>query len=443
MLRVSGPRALEICESVFLPASGKKLSQLPARTAVWGAIMERDIKGEARSIDDGIATVFRAPASFTGEDTVELCCHGGVLLTETVLCAVLAAGARGAEAGEFTRRAFLNGKLGLSSAEALGNLLEAQTRAQLTLAHAGMRGKVEAACRAIYERLRAVLASIYVKIDYPDEDLAEMSDGEILAAFDACILDIERLVATYRAGHAVAEGIPTVICGRPNVGKSSLYNRIVGHEAAIVTEIEGTTRDVLSETASLGGVTLRLYDTAGLHETSDPVERIGVARAKEAMQSAELMLAVFDVGQAPTEEDLALLETLANGTVPVIGVLNKADAGETYAAFYRERLAHTVSLSAKSGEGMEALARMTADLFLDGALDLGNDAILANARQKGAAEAALAALRRAKEGLEMGLPADLYCADAECAMESLAALDGRAVSEDIVAEIFSHFCVGK
>ncbi len=443
LLRVSGAEALKIASRVFRPRNGKDLRDIGPRTAVYGEILAPDASGEWLSVDDGIATFFSAPASFTGEDTVEICCHGGVLLTETVLTALLAAGARAADAGEFTRRAFLNGKLGLSAAEALGNMLEAGTREQLTLAHSGLRGKVEARCAQIYDALRRVLASVYVKIDYPDEDLADMSREEIADLLSECEQELLQLAKTYHTGHAIAEGIPTVICGRPNVGKSSLYNRIVGKDAAIVTEIAGTTRDVLTESAALGRVTLRLFDTAGLHETEDPVERIGIDRARQAMENAELILAVFDASRAPDTQDLALVEALSRENVTVVAVLNKLDRGSEAGDFYRAQFAHCVSLSAQSGEGVEALTDTVERLFTDGALDSRRDAVLTNARQHAAVLAAREAVLRACEVLREGYPIDLCCTDAEDAMRALGEVDGRAVSEDIVSEIFSHFCVGK
>ena len=443
LLRISGPDAVSICEKMFFPKSGKKLSEYQPRTAIFGSIYAPDDRGEWGEIDNGLATVFRAPASFTGEDTVEICCHGGILLTQTVLTACLAAGARAAEAGEFTRRAFLNGKMGLSAAEALGNLLEAQTREQLKLAHAGTDGRVERKCREIYNALCAVLSSVYAKIDYPDEDLAEMSREEMQSALEDGIVRVEKLLDTYRTGHAIAEGISTVICGKPNVGKSSLYNCIVGRDAAIVTDVEGTTRDVLCETASLGRVTLRLFDTAGLHETEDVVEKIGIDRAKKALEEAELILAVFDGSVAPDEEDKALAESLSNSNATVIAVINKSDLGITEPNFYANHFSRTVTLSAKEGKGTEVLSTLVESCFTNGELDTKNDTVLTNARQKGAALSALEALKRAHDGLAYGLPVELCCSDCEAAMQAIAELDGRAVSEDIVSHIFSHFCVGK
>ena len=443
VIRVSGPDAIGIAERMFRPFSGKRLTEYESRKAIYGEILAPETQGEWLPIDDGLATVFRAPASFTGEDTVEIACHGGMLLTETVLAAVLSAGARAADAGEFTKRAFLNGKLGLSAAEALGNILEAGTREQLTLAHHGMRGAVEQACEEIYSSLRRTLASIYVKIDYPDEDLADMSREEIEEAFATCERKLLALAETYRTGHAIAEGVATVICGRPNVGKSSLYNRILGRNAAIVTSVEGTTRDVLTETTALGRVTLRLFDTAGLHDTADPVERIGIERAGDALRNAELVLAVFDGSVPPTEEDKRIARQLSSVAAPMIAVLNKADLGKRDNPFYAEHFAHVIRLSAEHGEGMDHLTALVEQLFVDGELDSRQDAVLTNARQHAAALSSLEAVRRALGALRAGMPIDMCCTDAEAAMEALYELDGRAVSEDVVAEIFSHFCVGK
>lgn len=445
LLRVSGSEAVQIAGRVFKPKNGKQLSEIPARTAVYGTIYIKEANGKLTPVDDALATVFRAPASFTGEDTVEICCHGGVLLTETVLTALLAAGASPAGAGEFTKRAFLNGKIGLSSAEALADLLEAQNRQQLLLAHSGMGGKTEEKSAEIYAELRRILASVYVVIDYPDEDLADMSREEMIAGFSKCLAKLKALAETYRTGHAVAEGIATVICGRPNVGKSSVYNALVGRDAAIVTDIEGTTRDLLTETASLGTVTLRLTDTAGLRETANVVEKIGVERAKKAMETAELILAVLDANAAITNEDRAILEEAKGVGKPVVILLNKTDLGVCAAtlAECKSSCQNVVLLSAKTGEGFKELSEIVEQLFTDDSLSLENDAILTNARQQAAVLRAIEDVERAEKALADGLPIDLCCNDAEAAMASLAELDGRAVSEDLVSEIFSHFCVGK
>ena len=277
-----------------------------------------------------------------------------------------------------------------------------------------------------------------------DKEKWDLSREEILDGLAACARDVRQLADTYRTGHAVAEGIRTVICGRPNVGKSSLYNRIVGRDAAIVTEVEGTTRDVLVETAHLGRVTLRLCDTAGLHQTEDRVEQIGIQRAKDELEQAELVLAVFDLSQTPNAEDLELCETVKGLDSTVIAVLNKEDRGESSnARWFEEQFANVVRISAREGMGMEDLAALVERLFIDGALDFRSDAVLSNARQHAAALKSLRLLETAVEALQAGYPVDVCCSDAEAAMEALAELDGRAVSEDLVSEIFSHFCVGK
>ena len=446
LLRVSGDAAIAVCEKVFCAKSGMPLCEAPSRRAVYGTILAPDDSGVFLPIDDGIATVFRAPASFTGEDTVELCCHGGILLTEKVLSALFAAGARPALAGEFTRRAFLNGKLGLSAAEALGLMLDAKTEAQLTLAHTGMGGKLEETVERIYASLRRLLATVYAKIDYPDEDLADLNDDAFLAELENAQKELDALLSTYHTGRSIAEGIATVICGKPNAGKSSLYNKLVGRDAAIVTEIEGTTRDVLSEVVPCGKVTLRLYDTAGLRESVDPVERIGIDRAKAALDGAELILALFDGSRKPDEEDKALIKTLLPRQNAVIALVTKCDLwkGENEVfALCKANFDRVLAISTASGEGLAELEKLVEAAFVDESIDLRTDPVLSNARQYAAALGAKEALARAKEALLAGQATELVCSDVELAMESLSELDGREVSEDIVSEIFSHFCVGK
>ena len=451
VLRVSGSQAIEIASRVFVPKSGKALGECAVRSAIYGTILAPE--GDAwLPVDDGLATVFASPASYTGEDTVEIHCHGGILLTQTVLSALLTAGARMAEPGEFTRRAFLNGKIGLGAAEAVGSLLEAQNRGQMTLALGGLHGKLETRSRACYEQMRTVLTSVLACIDFPDEDLAEMSRDEIIEALTGVQGELTALGKTYRTGHAIAEGIPTVICGRTNVGKSSLYNRLLGREAAIVTDIEGTTRDILSETTTLGQVTLRLFDTAGLRTTDDQVERIGIDRARRAMDEAELILALFDLTRPLTDDEHALLDELAARDVPrgtVIALLNKFDAvgdsriSSEVCAAVTAKIAHSMTISAKSGAGMEALAELVDTLFVDGSISLRDDAVVANVRQMATVTRASESLSCALDALQAGLPMDLCCVDLTASMSALSELDGREIGEDVVSEIFSHFCVGK
>ena len=347
-----------------------------------------------------------------------------------------------AEAGEFTARAVMHGKMGLSAAESLGALLEAGTKGQLALARGGMSGRLADAARDIYSTLTAILSDVYAKIDFPDEDLASMSSAELRAALTAVLARVQALADTWHTGRAVSEGVETVICGPVNAGKSTLYNALVGHDAAIVTDIAGTTRDTLTETVSLGDVTLRLSDTAGLRDTDDVVERIGVERADAAIESAELVLAVLDA-TLPRDADVqAFLARLAGVKGTVILVLNKQDKSAVGEGAYADCGFRTVCVSAKTGE-ISALSALLAEIYRTGELNLSEDAVVASARQHAALVRAGEALADAVAALDAGIPLDAACVSAELAASAVGEVDGRAVGEDIVADIFSRFCVGK
>ncbi len=436
VLRLSGAEVLSVLQRVFRPFKGN--GEYRPRYATYGEILAAD----GGVMDEGLVTYFPAPHSFTGEDVAEISCHGGALLTEQVLCRVLEAGARPAEAGEFTRRAVMNGKMKLSSAEALGALLEAKTAGQLSLARGGMAGKLSAALESAFSRLSLLLADVYAKIDFPDEDLNSMSRAELTDALVALRGELSALLRTYRAGHAVAEGIATVICGPVNAGKSTLYNALVGREAAIVTDIAGTTRDVLCETVGLGNVTLRLFDTAGLRDTADTVEGIGVARARAAMEEAELILCVLNASAPADDEVRSLLAEMKQKNTPVVVVLNQCDRGDAFPTALLEGLEHVVRVSAANGEIGE-LRALIEGLYLSDRLDLRTDAIVANARQHAALSRAVEALCASIEALALDVPLDAACVDAELAMQALGEVDGRAVDEQILSDIFANFCVGK
>ncbi len=446
MIRISGPEAIEVGERIFRPKSGRAVADTESRYAVYGDILSPAEDGYMRVCDDGLLTVFRAPGSFTGEDTVEICCHGGALVTEYVLRAALCSGARQAEAGEFTRRAFINGRLTLSRAESLGLLLEAKTDAQLWLSRGGMTGRISEAVGALTDGLYALIADIYARLDFPEEDLGSISEEEIIERARALSNELSALIATYRTGRAVASGISTVICGRTNAGKSSLYNALLGREAAIVTDIEGTTRDTLSETASLGGVTLKLFDTAGIRKNaSDAVEQIGIGRALEHISDAELILFLIDGSRPVSEDDLLLADEVTNASGEVIALLGKSDLGEPDASSLElfSSFELGVTVSTVSGEGLSELSRLISELYIDGSLSLGRDAVVTNARQFAALSAAHSAICSAIDALEGGFPPDLCGVELERAISALCEIDGRAVAEDVVAGIFSKFCVGK
>lgn len=440
LIRISGSDALSVAEKIFLPAGQTPLGMRPHGQMTYGTIQTHT----GVELDDGMAVYFRAPHSFTGEDTVEITCHGGILITERVLRAVLLAGARLAEAGEFTRRAYVFGKLRLSQAEALGNLLEAKSDSQITLARNGMKGHLSGRTEQIYADLRSMLTSVYAAIDFPDEDLSEMSREQMIAVTEQSLSDIRTLAATYSTGKAVSEGIPTVICGRTNAGKSSVYNRILGYDAAIVTDIEGTTRDVLHETATLGKTVLRLCDTAGLRQTDDVVETIGIERTRREMKQAGLILAVFDSSRSVSEEDRELVKVIQKTGIPAIALLNKIDRKsdcnwhELHGAFQ-----FVIPISAKEGTGFSELTEAVDGLFIDETLNLGQDAIVTGARQYAALETAAEALEHALADLRAGVPLDLCCVGMEQALLAIGEVDGRELGEEIVAEIFSRFCVGK
>ena len=437
LLRVSGPEAIGIAEKVFSPKSGKSVRALEGNRAVYGTILFR---GE--EIDEGILTVYRAPKSFTGEDEAEISCHGGVLVTAQVLESLLDAGAEQAGPGEFTKRAFLNGKISLARAEAAADLIDAENAHQLRLASKNAGGALERRTAAICARLKELLADVYVSVDYPDEELNEKKPEELLAAFEREEAEIKKLLDSYRTGHAVAHGVPTVIAGRPNTGKSSLLNLLLGRERAIVSEIAGTTRDTVEESALIGRVTLRLCDTAGIRRTDDPVEKMGVERSLDKLREAELVLAVFDGAEEAQSEDVELIERLKDCAVPVIAMVNKSDEERRFDLSLVKDFP-TVIFSAKEKEPPKRLLEEIERLYGTGDLGSLDEGLLTNARQKKAAEEALGFLGRACAALRMHQTPDVAALDAENALSALEDIDGRSIAEDIVSSIFSRFCVGK
>ena len=442
LIRVSGDGAIDILDKVFYPKSKKPLSSYPERTQVYGDIIK---SGEI--IDDGMATVFRAPASYTGEDTVEITCHGGILITARVLEAVLIAGAIPAEKGEFTQRAFINGKISLTDAESIGNLLEAKSDEQIKLASGGARSRLSEATEEIRRGLTSLLASIFARIDYPDEDLGDFTNAETLSYLNDIRKKISSRISTYPTSRAINEGISTVICGKTNVGKSSLYNAILGEDAAIVTDIEGTTRDVLSSEIALGKVMLRISDTAGMRdsERADTVEKIGIERSIAALGSAELIIAVFDGSRPLDSDDEELLERLYSAPQRKIAVINKCDLESK---IDRERLAAfdgviEISAREKRDEARIAVTNAVDRLFIDEKLHAGEDAMVTSARQNAALISALEYTAAAITALTAGEFADAAASEIELALGKISELDGRSVAEDVLSEIFSKFCVGK
>ena len=441
VLRVSGPDAAAIADRVFIPR-GTPLSLRPARTAVFGQIRDGDTV-----LDTGIATLFSAPASFTGEDTVEISCHGGVAVTRAVLAALFRAGAEPAGPGDFTKRAFMNGKLTLTEAEAVGLLIDADTESRRKLAAGALSGTVAKETAEIADSLTAVLSALYAAIDYPEEDVGDEGERQIAAVIENARRRVQALCATYKTGAAIAYGIPTVIVGEPNSGKSSLYNALLGREDAIVTDIPGTTRDVLTANADVGGVTLTLSDTAGIRtDTADAVEQIGVDRARQKMGEAALILFAADRARPLTEEARGILASLP-AEIPVIAVLGKSDLPDALTEDDRALIAaaalETVTLSARTGEGMDALRAAVARTVGADAVDPARDAVIWDVRQRAALARAADALAEAEAALAAGDPPDAVCTLCESAVADIAGVDGRAVDEAIIEGIFARFCVGK
>ena len=444
LIRVSGEDAVSVASAIFRPMTGAPLTERESRRVVFGTI-HHPTTGEV--IDTGLAVLFRAPASFTGEDVAEISCHGGTAVTRATLAAVFAAGAAPAGPGDFTRRAFVNGKMTLSEAQAIGLLIDADTESRRALASGAARGNVSRALDRIATSLTEVLSALYAAIDYPEEDVGDEGERQILTTVQTAQSDIDALRRTYKTGVAIAEGIPTVIAGLPNSGKSSLYNALLGREEAIVTDIPGTTRDVLSASADIGGVTLLLSDTAGIREGSDAVEMIGVQRAKDKLAGASLVLFVLDAGSPLTPDCTALFEEVCDLSVPTVVILNKSDTGCALSAeeidSFTTRADYTISLSAKTGDGMEELRRVIAEIAGTDKLDTENDAVIWDARQEASLTLAYDLLGDALCGLTMGDPLDAVCTVCETALAEIRGVDGRAVDEDIIAGIFARFCVGK
>ena len=434
MIRISGSEAIAVADRVFCAVSGKPLSSLKGYAAAYG-----EVKDGERVIDDGVALVFRAPKSYTGEDVVEITLHGGRLLLLEALRLILENGAKPAAPGEFTKRAFLNGKTDLTKAESIMGLISAKSSAELRLSRAAHLGKISKSIAEIEEHLLLLDASIAAFSDYPDEELEGVSPAHFAEHLDFAENALQRMLSSYEAGRVLREGVETAIVGKPNVGKSTVMNLLSGTERSIVTEIPGTTRDVVEESVIAGGVCLRLADTAGIRKTEDAVEAIGVSRAKDRLDTAELVLAVLDASRPLDEDDRALLAALRGRTCLVI--LNKNDLPEQ---IDRKDLQgfYTVETSALNGEGYEALCAAIGEITHTAGLDP-DSAVLMNERQRACAAKAYESIKEAKNALASGFTTDAVGVCVDDALAALYELTGKRVTNEVAEEIFEHFCVGK
>ena len=442
IVRVSGQGCFACCDRVFRAFNGSPFSQQTPRNMVFGEMLD----AQGRVIDQGLAVRFPGPRSYTGEDSAEFHCHGSPVVLRELLGALFAAGARQAKAGEFTRRAFLNGRLDLTQAEAVIDLIDAETASAARNAAAQLDGGLRRVLEPIQDALLDVTSRFYAVVDYPDEDIEDIRPEQVAQALDSSAAALDRLLATCQRGKVLKSGVRTAIVGRPNAGKSSLLNALAGFDRAIVTDIPGTTRDTVEESVLCGGVLLRLTDTAGIRDTEDTVEQLGVERSRKALEAADLVLAVVDGSVPPTEEDLEVLR-LAAKAPRWIAVFSKCALWDTKTRSVGVigqvgAPAATVSLSAVTGQGLDRLEAAVAALFPAGeAPDSGS--LLTDQRQEEAARRARDAVRRAKEALDAGLTPDALLTDAEEALDALGELTGRTAKEEIVSRIFSRFCVGK
>lgn len=436
VIRISGERACEVVQKVFRSVSGKDITEMKGYTATFGMVYD----GE-EAIDEAVVLVFKAPHSYTGEDVVEISCHGGLYVTKRVLRAVLKNGAVSAQAGEFTKRAFLNGKMGLTEAEAVMDIISARGKQSAKAALSCMEGKLRQRIDGVRERLVYTAAHLSAWADYPEDDIPQVEDDNLTGVLQECADELQSLLKSYDAGKVMREGVDTVIAGRPNVGKSTLMNLLSGCERSIVTNVPGTTRDVIEETVMLGEIPLHLSDTAGIHLTEDPVEKIGVERAKERLLRAGLVLAVFDSSQPLSDDDRELIELLSDA--PALAVINKTDLEQKLDTDHiQNKIGHIVFISALMGNGSQELEKKVSEIVGTSELD-SSQGILATERQRSSAESALNFVLEATDAVKMGITLDAVTVIIEEAINALLELTGERVTEAVTDQVFAHFCVGK
>jgi len=437
IVRLSGDGCFALCDRVFRPRNGKPFASQPSHKMVFGEMLDET----GAVIDQGLAVRFGGGHSYTGEDSAEFHCHGSPVVLHTLLSALFAAGARQAQAGEFTKRAFLNGKMDLTEAEAVIDLIDAQNAAaQLD---GGLRRRLE----PVQEALIDITSRFYAVVDYPDEDIEDIQPQQIRSSLQIAADTLSALLGTARRGRVLKEGVRTAIVGLPNAGKSSLLNALAGYDRAIVTDIPGTTRDTVEETVTCGGVLLRLIDTAGIHDTADAVEQLGVERSRKAAETADLVIAVVDGSQTPMTVDEDILALAAKAPHWILAVskndLNPAAKAAVWQLPKELRDPDAfVSFSSVAPGGLDLLVDAVQSCFPAGTpADAGS--LLTNARQESAVRRSLEAVRRALSALDSGLTPDAVLTDAEEALESIGELTGRTAKEEIVGAVFSRFCVGK
>lgn len=428
VIRISGDEAFCVTDKVFKGQGAKRLFEVPANTVVFGRIMDSDDK----EIDQVLVSVFRAPHSFTGEDVVEISCHGGILNTKQILKTVLEAGAVLADKGEFSKRAFLNGKIDLAQAEGIIDLINAVSEKGADKAVFQMEGRLSKEIGDLREVLLNLAAHLEAAADFPEEDIDELAPEAVLSTLKESLARMDKMLKTASYGKVLREGLPVAVIGKPNVGKSSILNYLAGEDRAIVTDIAGTTRDVIEEFVNLDGVPIKLMDTAGIHETDDVVEKIGVEKSKNAADQATFLLAVFDGSKPLDEKDEEILNLVKDRPHAII--LNKCDLGKAVSL-------SGIEVSAKQGDGMDELVKALVQ-FASGDVSE-RDTVITNERHYECLLHCKEAVQRAVDSAELGMPTDMLTVDIQTAIENLGEITGQTVSQEIVDRVFHNFCLGK
>ena len=438
IIRISGGQAFEVIEKIFKKKNGEKIDLSRSHTVQYGYICDQD-----EVIDEVLVLIMKGPHSYTVEDTVEIDCHGGVLMMKKILETVIQYGARPAEPGEFTKRAFLNGRIDLSQAEAVIDVINAQNEYALKSSVSQLKGKMSEKVKALREKIIYEIAYIESALDDPEHISLDGYGEELAKKLEPMVKELERLIASADNGKVMSEGVKTVILGKPNAGKSSLMNVLVGEERAIVTDIAGTTRDTLEEHIRLRGISLNVVDTAGIRDTEDVVEKIGVTKARTAAEDADLIIYVVDASVPLDENDRDIIEMIRNRKAVVL--LNKTDLEQVVSVEELEKQTghRVIPVSAKEETGIEELEKEIQSMFYQGDIDFNDEVYVTNIRHKTALTESLSSLKLVQKSIEDGMPEDFYSIDLMNAYEQLGTIIGEAVEDDLVNEIFSKFCMGK
>ncbi|MFC4805379.1 tRNA uridine-5-carboxymethylaminomethyl(34) synthesis GTPase MnmE [Filifactor villosus] len=435
IIRISGKRALEVGEEVFSSFRGKKLVDYPGRL-LYGHIVKQEEK-----LDEVLAVYLKAPHTYTTEDVVELHCHGGMMATRLVLEWVVYNGARMAEPGEFTKRAFLNGRIDLSQAEAIQDIISAKTSRSYAVAQSQLKGSLSEKIKKIRDKVTEDVAKITVAVDFPEEDTPEVTYEELRESMNSVWTQMTNLLSTFETGRMLKEGLKTAIVGKPNVGKSSLLNEMLEEQRAIVTDIEGTTRDVIEEMIMIEGIPLRIIDTAGIRTTEDVVEQIGVERSKQMMEEADLVLLLLDTSRELTQEDRDIL-SMSRGKKRIL-LLNKTDLPPLWTRGELDTRERILETSILKKEGIDALKKMIKDLVFRGEVVIDREGMLTNVRHKDALTKAIRSSEDALRSIGEELPLDILETDFKNCWDALGEITGESVSEDLLDTIFKNFCIGK